>query len=69
VSGVRGRARLLQPLLAGSLERSLNLAEAMEARGYGLPNATRASQPRWTVLDRAALLAAVLLVAIGALWL
>jgi energy-coupling factor transport system permease protein len=69
VSGVRGRARLLQPLLAGSLERSLNLAEAMEARGYGLPNATRASQPRWTALDRAALLAAVLLVAIGALWL
>jgi energy-coupling factor transport system permease protein len=69
VSGVRGRARLLQPLLAGSLERSLNLAEAMEARGYGLPNATRASQPPWTALDRAALLAAVLLVAIGALWL
>jgi energy-coupling factor transport system permease protein len=69
VSGVRGRARLLQPLLAGSLERSLNLAEAMEARGYGLPNATRASQPRWTALDRAALLGAVLLVAIGALWL
>jgi len=69
VSGVRGRARLLQPLLAGSLERSLNLAEAMEARGYGLPNSTRASQPRWTALDRAALLAAAMLVAIGALWL
>ena len=27
--------RLLSPLLAGSLERGLNLAEAMEARGYG----------------------------------
>ena len=35
VSGVRGRARLLSPLVAGSLERSLNLAEAMEARGFG----------------------------------
>ena len=37
VSGARGRARLLAPLLAGSLERALNLAEAMEARGYGRP--------------------------------
>ena len=33
----RGHARLLSPLLAGSLERGLNLAEAMEARGYGRP--------------------------------
>ena len=33
VTGLRGRARLLSPLLAGSLERALNLAEAMEARG------------------------------------
>ena len=37
VTGARGRARLLAPLLAGSLERALNLAEAMEARGYGRP--------------------------------
>ncbi|HEY6606441.1 MAG TPA: CbiQ family ECF transporter T component, partial [Gaiellaceae bacterium] len=35
VSGLRGRAGLLSPLLASSLERGLNLAEAMEARGYG----------------------------------
>ena len=69
VSGVRGRARLLGPLLAGSLERALNLAEAMEARGYGLPGATRATQPRWRALDRLALVAAVMLVAMGALWL
>jgi energy-coupling factor transport system permease protein len=69
VSGVRGRARLLSPLLAGSLERALNLAEAMEARGYGRPGATRAPRPGWSDRDRAALVAAVLLVAIGALWL
>jgi energy-coupling factor transport system permease protein len=69
VKGVRGRARLLQPLLAGSLERALNLAEAMEARGYGLPGATRAMRPPWSALDRVALLGAVMLVAIGALWL
>jgi energy-coupling factor transport system permease protein len=69
VAGMRGRARLLSPLLAGSLERALNLAEAMEARGYGRPGATRAPRPGWTDRDRAALVAAGLLVAIGALWL
>ncbi|HJQ74914.1 MAG TPA: energy-coupling factor transporter transmembrane component T, partial [Gaiellaceae bacterium] len=69
VTGMRGRARLLSPLLAGSLERALNLAEAMEARGYGRPGATRAPRPGWTPRDRGALAVAVLLVAIGALWL
>ena len=69
VTGVRGRARLLSPLLAGSLERALNLAEAMEARGYGRPGATRAPRPGWSSLDRVALFAAAGLVAIGALWL
>ena len=69
VTGVRGRARLLSPLLAGSLERALNLAEAMEARGYGRLGATRAVRHGWTVRDRAALAVAMALVAIGALWL
>jgi len=69
VTGARGRARLLAPLLAGSLERALNLAEAMEARGYGRPGATRAPRPPWGSRERGALLLAGLLVAIGALWL
>jgi energy-coupling factor transport system permease protein len=69
VTGVRGRARLLSPLLAGSLERGLNLAEAMESRGFGRPGATRASRPGWTLRERAALGAAAALVVIGALWL
>jgi energy-coupling factor transport system permease protein len=69
VTGIRGRGRMLVPLLAGSLERSLNLAEAMEARGYGRPGATRALQARWGVAERAALAGSVLIVAIGALWL
>jgi energy-coupling factor transport system permease protein len=69
VTGLRGRARLFSPLLAGSLERALNLAEAMESRGYGRPGATRALRPRWTVADRSAIAAAVGLIAIGALWL
>ncbi|MDP9284138.1 MAG: energy-coupling factor transporter transmembrane protein EcfT, partial [Actinomycetota bacterium] len=61
--------RRLSPLLAGSLERGLNLAEAMEARGYGRAGRTRAPRPPWTLLDRAALVAAVAIVALGALWL
>jgi energy-coupling factor transport system permease protein len=68
VEGVRARARLLSPLLAGSLERGLNLAEAMEARGFGRPGRTRAPTPAWTLVDKLALLAAPLL-AVGALWL
>jgi energy-coupling factor transport system permease protein len=69
VAGVRGRGRMLVPLLAGSLERSLNLAEAMEARGYGRPGATRALRAPWGVAERAALAGSVLIVVIGALWL
>jgi energy-coupling factor transport system permease protein len=64
-----GPIRQLSPLLAGSLERGLNLAEAMEARGYGRTGRTRAPRPSWTLLDRVALAAAVAIVAVGALWL
>jgi energy-coupling factor transport system permease protein len=69
VEGIRGRARLLSPLLAGSLERGLNLAESMEARGFGRPGGTRAPQPPWRGLDYAAALAAAPIVAAGVLWL
>jgi energy-coupling factor transporter transmembrane protein EcfT len=68
VEGARARARLLSPLLAGSLERGLNLAEAMEARGYGRAGRTRMPSPSWTRLDRAVLAGAVV-VAVGAMWL
>ncbi len=69
VNGLRGRAALLSPLLAGSLERGLNLAEAMEARGYGRPGRTRIVAPPWHVLDVAAVVLAVGIVVVGALWL
>ena len=69
VTGVRGRARLLSPLLAGSLERAMNLAEAMEARGYGRAGATRAPRPAWGAAERLALVAGALAVVLGALWL
>ena len=69
LGGVRGHARLLSPLVAGSLERALNLAEAMEARGFGRPGRTRAPSRPWCRADRAALAASAALVLAGALWL
>jgi energy-coupling factor transport system permease protein len=69
LSGVRARATLVSPLLAGSLERGLNLAEAMEARGYGLPGATRLPRTQHTVWDATALVAAVVVLVGGVLWL
>jgi energy-coupling factor transporter transmembrane protein EcfT len=69
VEGARGHARLVSPLVAGSLERASNLAEAMEARGFGRAGHTKAPQPPWSILDRAAVVGAVLLVAVAAAWL
>lgn len=67
--GARGYATLLSPLVAGSLERATNLAEAMEARGFGRPGATRAPQPPWLARDYGALAAAAAVVLVGAMWL
>lgn len=69
VGGTRGRARLLGPLLAGSLERGLGLAEAMEARGFGRPGKTNLPAKPWTLLDWAAVGAAAAIVLGGFLWL
>jgi energy-coupling factor transport system permease protein len=69
VAGARRRAALVSPLLAGSLERGLNLAEAMEARGYGRPGRTRVRGAAWGRADAVAFAAAALLIASGALWL
>jgi energy-coupling factor transport system permease protein len=68
VGGLRGRAALLSPLLASSLERGLNLAEAMEARGYGRPGRTSVPAPPWRSRDYAAVALAVLIVT-GSAWL
>jgi energy-coupling factor transport system permease protein len=67
--GVRGYATLLSPLVAGSLERASQLAEAMEARGFGRGRATRAPRPAWTRNDHVGLACACLLVVVVALWL
>ncbi|MDX6543344.1 MAG: hypothetical protein QOK32_947, partial [Gaiellaceae bacterium] len=44
-------------------------AEAMEARGYGRPGGTRLPRARRAALDGVALVAAVVVVVVGALWL
>jgi energy-coupling factor transport system permease protein len=69
IAGVRGRARLLSPLVAGSLERATRLAEAMEARGFGRPGRTRAPTASWTRLDHAVVPVSLALVVAGAVWL
>jgi len=69
VTGVRGHAALLSPLLASSLERGLNLAEAMEARGYGRVGRTSVPRPLWRTRDTAAVALAMSIVIVGALWL
>jgi energy-coupling factor transport system permease protein len=68
VEGVRSRARLVSPLVAGSLERALCLAEAMEARGFGRPGRTRSPRPSWRRPDWLAVAGGSLLVVAGALW-
>jgi energy-coupling factor transport system permease protein len=69
ITGLRSRAGLVSPLVAGSLERALNLAESMEARGFGRPGRTRAPRPSWTWLDWTAVGAGGLLLAGAAAWL
>ena len=69
IGGVRGYALLLSPLVAGSLERATNLAEAMEARGFGRAGATRAPQPPWTRVDWLSLVGSAALVAVALTWL
>jgi energy-coupling factor transporter transmembrane protein EcfT len=55
-------------LVAGALERSLNLAEAIEARGFGRPGRTRVPGPAWHRRDRLAVAAGGALVVAG-IWL
>jgi energy-coupling factor transport system permease protein len=69
LQGARGYATLLSPLVAGSLERASNLAESMEARGFGRAGTTRAPRPPWSARDRLAPPFSVLLVVVAALWL
>ena len=55
VEGVRGRARLISPLVAGSLERSQPRRVDGSAGSAGRPDPRR--RPPWTALDRVAIVA------------
>ena len=69
VEGLRGRSRLLAPLVASSLERALNLAESMEARGYGRPGRAPLKRDRLSRREWAALAFSLLLMVSSLLWL
>ena len=69
VQGLRGRARLLAPLVASSLERGLTLAESMEARGYGRRGRPPRSRLGFSWRERLSLAVSVLLTISSLLWL
>ncbi|HEY5159523.1 MAG TPA: energy-coupling factor transporter transmembrane component T [Gaiellaceae bacterium] len=69
VEGLRGRSRLLAPLVASSLERALTLAESMEARGYGRPGRAAVARAPFSWRERAALVFSLLLLISSLLWL
>jgi energy-coupling factor transport system permease protein len=48
MSRARGTGALAMPLVASSLERSLDVAEAMAARGYGSGTRTRLPETSWS---------------------
>jgi energy-coupling factor transport system permease protein len=62
--GVRSWSELLVPVAVTAMEDSLQLAEAMEARGYGSGARTRFSPPRLRRGDLAVLLTALAAVAL-----
>lgn len=61
--GLRDLRPIVIPLLVGGLERAMNLAETMIARGYGSPVAQTS-----TLSTRMALGVGLILVLVGAMW-
>lgn len=47
VRGIRGAASLVNPVIAGGLDRSMRMAEVLEARGFG-SRSTRMVQSTWS---------------------
>ena len=58
--GARSYAEILVPVTLTALENSIQMAEAMDARGYGSGPRTRMSPPRWTLSDKLTLGVAVI---------
>jgi energy-coupling factor transport system permease protein len=64
--GIRDLLPLFIPLLTSGLERAVQLAESMEARGFG--SATRPSVQRREIADRALVATALFGLLVGAFW-
>jgi energy-coupling factor transport system permease protein len=62
----RAAAPLALPLLGSSLERGLDVAEAMTARGYGAGARTRIAEPRYRPRERVALVIGAAMCALAA---
>lgn len=63
---LRRAAPLALPLLGSSLERGLDVAEAMTARGYGSGPRTRVPEPGWSGVERRVLAIGAALAAVAA---
>ena len=63
VRGIRDLLPLLMPLLVTALERAMNLAESMEARGFG--GQILVASPRQRLAHQLALLGGLALVGLG----
>lgn len=64
-AAMRQGAVLIEPLVASSLERGVDISEAMVARGYGAGTMTRLPEPAYTSNERIGLLVGALGCLIG----
>lgn len=62
----RARAPVVESLTTTSLDRAMNLAEALESRGYGRPGRTRLPLPSLAPRDRVVLVIVLALATAGA---
>jgi energy-coupling factor transporter transmembrane protein EcfT len=64
-AAIRQGAVLIEPLVASSLERGVDISEAMVARGYGAGTMTRLPEPPYTGDERVGLLVGIIGCLIG----
>lgn len=64
-AAIRQGARLIVPLVASSLERGVDISEAMVARGYGAGRMTRLPEPVYTADERVGLITGIVGCLIG----
>ena len=65
VRRAKARAPVMMPLLMNSMERSMDIAEAMEARGFGTGKRTRYKDPPLRTADKLMMLSFLLAIPFG----